>query len=211
MNPADLRKDYTRTGLLEQDCDPDPIRQFERWFREALDAGVEEPNAMTLATATREGDPSARVVLLKGYDQRGFVFFTNLESHKGRELEDNPRAALVFLWKSLERQVRVTGSVSRVSREETDAYFRTRPVGSRLGAWASRQSEVIGSREVLEASLAEVTARFSGQEIPAPPFWGGLRVMHEAVEFWQGRPNRLHDRIRYRKTGGTFARERLSP
>jgi pyridoxamine 5'-phosphate oxidase len=211
MSIADLRRDYAHARLDEADVDADPIVQFAKWFDEARRAEILEPNAMTLATTTPDGVPSARVVLLKGFDERGFTFYTNYRSEKARELEANPRAALVFLWKELERQVRIAGPVTRVSREETEAYFRTRPRGSQLGAWASEQSAVIASRQVLEAELREVTARYGEAEIPAPPHWGGYLVRPEVIEFWQGRRSRLHDRIRYRRSTGAWLRERLSP
>lgn len=214
MTPIDvaaLRRDYALASLTEADVDRDPIRQFERWFADAVAAEVPEPNAMTLATATRDGVPSARVVLLKGVDARGFAFFTDYRSRKGAELAENPLAALVFLWKEIERQVRVVGAVSRVSAAESEAYFRSRPLGSRIGAWTSHQSAVIASRAELEERVRQVTARFADGEVPLPPHWGGFRVVPDAVEFWQGRPNRLHDRLRYRRDTGRWVVERLSP
>jgi pyridoxamine 5'-phosphate oxidase len=207
-----LRKEYTQRGLAEQEVAADPLDEFASWFAAAAGSGMREPNAMTLATVGADGRPSARVVLLKGFDQAGFVFFTNYESRKGRELAAGSGAALVFYWPELERQVRVEGAVERVSPAESDAYFQSRPLGSRLGAWASPQSQPIGGREELEARLAEVTARFAGGEPPRPPQWGGVRVRHEVVEFWQGRPSRLHDRIRYRRDEvGAWLIERLAP
>jgi pyridoxamine 5'-phosphate oxidase len=212
MSLADLRNDYGRLALDERDLDPDPIRQFDRWFAEALAANVAEANAMTLATASPDGRPSARIVLLRGCDARGFTFFTNRDSRKGRELDANPFAALVLYWRELERQVRIEGTVARVSAEESDAYFRTRPYASRIGAWASEQSEVLPAREALEARCREFEAKYPTGEVPRPINWGGYRVAPESVEFWQGRPNRLHDRLRYRRdAGGAWAIERLNP
>jgi pyridoxamine 5'-phosphate oxidase len=208
---ASLRREYTRAGLREADASPDPIEQFREWFDQALGADLYEPNAMTLATATPDGRPSARIVLLKGFDDLGFVFYTNYESRKGSEMEDNPRAALVFHWNELERQVRVEGTVSRVSAEESDAYYASRPRGSRLGAWASEQSRVSDGRETLERRLEELEAEYGEGEIPRPPYWGGYRVEPEAVEFWQGRENRLHDRLLYRRERGGWRIERLQP
>lgn len=211
---ADLRRSYTLGALDEGAVAPDPIAQFSRWFDDALRAEITEPNAMTVATATRAGVPSARIVLLKGFDARGFVFYTNYESAKGRELAENPVAALVFHWAALQRQVRVTGAVERVSREESDAYFQSRPRGSRLGAWASAQSTVLAGRAPLEARMAALEVEYAqaGAAIPLPPFWGGYCVIPAAVEFWQGRPSRLHDRIRYvRESGEAWRIERLAP
>jgi len=209
---ARLRKEYTRAGLKESEIDPNPIEQFRRWFDEALAADLHEPNAMTLATAGPGGRPSARIVLLKRFDERGLVFYTNYEGRKGSDLEANPHCALVFYWGELERQVRVEGLVRRVPDEESDAYFAGRPWGSQLAAWASRQSQPIEDRGALEERLRELEAEYEGREVPRPPFWGGYRVEPETIEFWQGRENRLHDRLRYRRSeNGRWGRERLQP
>ena len=213
MNPsiADLRLNYTRQSLVEADIHPDPIQQFQTWFNQAIAANLLEPNAMTLATATPSGTPSARIVLLKGVDPRGFVFYTNYNSHKGQELTANPQAALVFLWGELERQVRVEGAVEKIADGETEAYFQSRPHSSQLGAWASEQSRVIPNREVLEQRLTNLTEDYQDQAVPRPLHWGGFRVIPHAIEFWQGRPSRLHDRLRYRLEAGVWIIERLSP
>jgi pyridoxamine 5'-phosphate oxidase len=208
---ADIRREYALARLDETDVSPDPVAQFAGWFGEARAAAMFEVNAMVLATATRDGRPSARMVLLRGFDQRGFVFFTDYRSRKGEELDANPRAALTFYWGELERQVRIEGTVTRTSAAESEEYYRTRPVGSRLGAWVSHQSRPIASREVLETGFSEVERRFSGAEVPLPPYWGGYRVRPESFEFWQGRESRLHDRIRYRWEGERWVIERLSP
>lgn len=208
---AEPRREHTETGLNESDMRDNPVEQFADWLNEAIDAQIVEPNAMTLATATADGRPSARTVLLKGFDERGFVFYTNYESQKGRELARNPQAALVFYWAGLARQVRVSGRVERMSRQESEAYFRTRPPGSRLSAVASPQSQVIPSRELLERRVVELEATYPDGDVPLPDFWGGYRVRPEVVEFWQGRPNRLHDRLRYRLDGGLWRLERLAP
>ena len=211
VSVADLRREYALARLDEEDVSPDPIAQFARWFAEAQAAEVEEPNAMVLATAASDRTPSARVVLLKGFDERGFVFFTDYRSRKGAELEANPRAALVLPWSELERQVRITGDVTRTSVEESETYYRSRPLGSRLGAWVSHQSQAIPSRAVLEKGLREVERRFAGGDVPLPPYWGGYRVRPGAIEFWQGRQNRLHDRIGYERDGGGWKIQRLAP
>jgi pyridoxamine 5'-phosphate oxidase len=209
---AGLGRDHKQDGLSESDLDPDPFVQFGKWLDAALDAGIELPNAMTLATAGPNALPSARMVLLKGFDERGFVFYTNYESRKGRQLDSNPNAALVFYWSSLERQVGITGGVLKVDRAEAEEYFNSRPLGSRLGAWASRQSEVISGRDELEGRLAELEERFADGAVPLPAHWGGYRLVPTAIEFWQSRPNRLHDRFRYsREMGSDWVIERLSP
>jgi pyridoxamine 5'-phosphate oxidase len=206
-----MRREYTREALAEADVDADPVVQFGRWFEQAEQAGLLEPTAMTLATATPDGRPSARMVLLRGFDERGFCFYTNYESRKGVELAANPRAALVFWWGELERQVRIEGPVAPTSRAESEAYFHSRPPGSQLSAAASPQSRVIQDRAVLERRVAELAADSADGQVPLPDFWGGYRLTHEVVEFWQGRPNRLHDRLRYRRAGDGWKIERLAP
>ncbi|MBW4511904.1 MAG: pyridoxamine 5'-phosphate oxidase [Scytonematopsis contorta HA4267-MV1] len=209
---ADLRKDYTLQGLSETDIDPNPFIQFRKWFDQACSAKLPEPNAMTLSTATPDGKPSARMVLLKDFDARGFVFFTNYNSQKGQELAENPQAAIVFWWAELERQVRISGHVEKVSENESDKYFYSRPFNSRLGAWVSNQSEIISSRDILEQSMEELQKKYQNQDVKRPPHWGGLRVIPMEIEFWQGRPSRLHDRLRYTCTdNNTWKIERLSP
>ncbi|HEX5549110.1 MAG TPA: pyridoxamine 5'-phosphate oxidase [Ktedonobacterales bacterium] len=212
MGFADLRKEYMQRGLDEGDVDANPFRQFAVWFDEARAASPIEPNAMALATVGADGRPSLRMVLLKGVDERGFVFYSNYESRKGRELADTPRAALTFFWPEMERQIRIEGRVEPVSAEESDAYFHSRPVGSQLSASASRQSEVIAGREELEQRVAALRAQYQDQRIPRPENWGGFRVIPDAIEFWQGRASRLHDRLRYRLlASGDWQIERLSP
>jgi pyridoxamine 5'-phosphate oxidase len=211
MSIADIRTDYRRHSLSEQDVAADPIAQFTRWFDEAVNADVVEPNAMCLATATPDAYPSARMVLLKGVDARGFVFYTDYRSRKGQELADNPHASLCFFWAELERQVRINGAVQRVSRAESDAYFQTRPMPSRVGAWTSHQSMVLTDRAVLEAELAANETRFATGHVPLPEHWGGFRIVPEELEFWQGRESRLHDRIQFRREAGAWVKRRLSP
>jgi pyridoxamine 5'-phosphate oxidase len=208
---ADLRQNYTFHHLNETDVDPNPFKQFQLWFEQTLQAELPEPNAMTLATATKEGIPSARIVLLKGMSNRGFTFYTNYESHKGNDLAENPQAVLVFWWALLERQIRIEGCVEKVSAEEADEYFHSRPRESRLGAWVSQQSRVIPNREVLEQQFRDLDARYQEQDIPRPEHWGGYRLVPRRIEFWQGRPNRLHDRLRYRLENGAWTIERLAP
>ena len=214
MNSDDLarvRKEYSRHALSETDVDLNPFVQFNRWLDEALASRLPEPNAMALATASGDGKPSVRMVLLKGYDDRGFVFFTNYEGRKSSELLKNSNAALLFYWSELERQVRVEGTVEKTSRQESEEYFKTRPLESRLGAWASRQSEVIPGRSDLERKVSDLKESYANREVPVPPFWGGFRLQPQVFEFWQGRENRLHDRIRYSLQGGVWVIERLAP
>jgi len=235
MAIADLRKEYNLTGLRRADLDSNPVTQFNRWFDQATGArasgrirklfvtiyksfltffGAETPdlNAMTLATADKEGRPSARIVLLKGVDDRGFIFFTNYDSRKGHDLAENPQAALVFYWPDLERQVCIAGDITRLPETESDAYFKSRPRGSRIGAWASRQSEIVRDRAELEQKWQQLESQYPGEQVPKPPFWGGYILSPTRIEFWQGRPNRLHDRFRYtREPDKSWKIERLSP
>lgn len=212
MSFADLRKEYSLAGLLEKDLARDPFRQFDKWFQEAEAAKITEPNAMTLSTATRDGRPASRTVLLKGLDGRGFVFYSNYESRKARDLAENPLVSILFPWVALERQVIVEGSVSRLTREESEAYFHSRPRASQLGAWVSQQSAIINDRTVLEDAMKALDKKYAGVVVPAPPNWGGYRVNPETVEFWQGRRSRLHDRLRYRREkSGDWIVERLAP
>jgi len=209
---AELRHDYNLAGLSEKDLARDPFRQFEKWFQEAEAAKLPEPNAMVVATAGRDGRPGARTMLLKGLDGRGFVFYTNFDSRKGRELEVNPRASLLFPWIALERQVIAEGTVVRVAREEAEAYFHSRPRLSQLAAWASPQSTIISGRAVLDEAMKMLEKKYAGAEVPLPPHWGGFRLIPETVEFWQGRRSRLHDRLRYRREkSGEWLLERLAP
>jgi len=213
VNIAELRREYQRASLTEADVDRDPLRQFQRWLHEAVQAELPEPTAMTLATVAADGAPAARIVLLKGVDERGFLFFTNYQSRKGVEIAARPSAALLFYWVELERQVRIEGTVSKAASEESDAYFATRPHLARLGAWASPQSRVIPDRDWLEHEFAAARERFAleVERVPRPPHWGGYRVAPVVIEFWQGRASRLHDRLRYRREEAHWRLERLAP
>jgi pyridoxamine 5'-phosphate oxidase len=212
MDIAGIRKDYKLQTLSENEVAADAIAQFDQWWHEALKSELEEVNAMTLATASANGIPDARIILLKGYDKKGFIFFTNYQSNKGKELEQNPNACLVFFWAALERQVRITGTVEKISAAESDAYFTSRPAGSRMGAWASPQSEVIAKRAIIEDNLKDIEQRFNDGIIPRPPHWGGYIVKPVQIEFWQGRASRLHDRIRYTlQVDSSWLIERLAP
>ena len=210
-DPSQLRVDYKRAALSERDAASDPIELFTRWFDEAVAAAIPEPNAMTLATVDAAGRPTARIVLMKGVDARGVVFHTNYDSRKGRDLAANPRAALLFFWVGLERQVRIDGAAERVSAEDSDAYFPARPRGSQISAWASPQSARVADRAWLEARVAEFEARFASGAVPRPPNWGGMRVVPDRFEFWQGRTSRLHDRLVWSRQGDRWTIERLAP
>ncbi|MFA6168077.1 MAG: pyridoxamine 5'-phosphate oxidase [Gemmatimonadaceae bacterium] len=211
VNLADLRAEYSTVGITREELNDDPVAQFRAWFDQACASGIHEPNAMSLATAGSDGRPVARTVLLKQYDERGFVFFTNLESRKARHMAENPHAALLFPWVALERQILITGRVERVSVAEAAAYFVTRPVGSQLAAWASPQSTVLSSRGLLEAKWEEMKRKFADGKIPLPSFWGGYRVLPDLFEFWQGRASRMHDRFQYTREDGAWVIERLAP
>lgn len=211
MSIADIRKDYQLKSLAESEVAKDPFAQFSVWWEEAVQSSIVEVNAMALSTASPEGRPSSRIVLLKGFNEEGFVFFTNYTSDKGRQMEQNQYVSLLFFWKELERQVRIEGTVSTIAPEESDAYFNSRPIGSRLGAWASPQSQKIADRAILDQELEKITAQFQGQEIPRPPHWGGYRVQPTKIEFWQGRSSRLHDRILYEQVDEQWQISRLAP
>jgi len=210
INIADIRTEYSKQSLNKKEVDKNALVQFQRWFDEAIESKVPEPNAMNLATVSSKGKPSARIVLLKGLENNAFIFYTNYESQKGKELADNPFAALTFFWPELERQVRITGIVEKVNEETAEKYFHSRPRKSQLGAWASKQSTVVKKREIITNFLQKYIAEFA-HEVPKPPFWGGYRLMPDTIEFWQGRPSRLHDRIRYTKGGEDWIIERLAP
>src|SRR4029450_4357141 len=211
-DPTGVAYEHAMQGLRRSDLDPDPIKHFGNWFTAAIEAGIRDVNAMSLATTGADGRPTVRIVLLKGFDQDGFVFFTNYESEKGVQLEANPYAALAFYWIELDRQIRISGQAEKTSRGGGGRYFRSRPIGSQLGAWASRQSEVVDARRVLDARMAEMTERFRKKRIPLPPHWGGYRLKPDMMEFWQGRPNRLHDRFRYtRLPNESWQIDRLAP
>jgi pyridoxamine 5'-phosphate oxidase len=211
LNLADLRRDYTKNGLLETDVHPDPFRQFSVWFDQASKSGILEPNAMSHATVSPDGQPSIRIVLLKGVDEHGFIFFTNYESRKGRDMEMNPKSSLLFFWGELERQVRIDGVIEKISKASSKAYFDSRPEGSRIGAWSSNQSEIVDSRDTLEQRFEENMKLYAGNDIPMPDYWGGYRLVPSMIEFWQGRGSRMHDRIRYRLIDAQWNIDRLSP
>jgi len=211
-DPAASRYEHIGKGLRRSDLNPDPIKQFANWFTTAIETGIRDVNAMSLATAGQDAKPSVRIVLLKSFDEDGFVFFTNYESEKGKQLEANPYAALGFYWIELDRQIRISGKVDKTSRKESQTYFHSRPVGSQLSAWASRQSAVLDGRRVLDARMEEMNERFADKRVPLPPHWGGYRLKPDNMEFWQGRSNRLHDRFRYtRQSDGSWLIERLAP
>lgn len=206
-----LRHDFSKQTLDEKDVLKHPVLQFEKWFKEAVESKVHEPNAMTVATATKDGKPSSRILLLRNFNEAGFVFYTNYTSRKGDEISDNPYAALLFFWPELERQVRIEGVLKKQSSEESDIYFATRPRGSKLGAWTSEQSKIVASREVLDQAYETLSKKYPGEEIPRPAFWGGYVLEPTAIEFWQGRPSRMHDRILYTKENAGWKIERLAP
>lgn len=208
---SDIRTDYRMKSLLESDAASDPFAQFGHWWLEAVESKIDEVNAMTLATSSADGFPSARIVLLKGYDRNGFVFFTNYNSQKGQDIAANPKACLLFFWKELERQVRIDGSIEKISAAESEEYFQSRPMGSRIGAWCSPQSAVIADRSILEKNVEHYSNKFNAQEVPRPDHWGGYIVKPTAIEFWQGRSSRLHDRLRYSKIADKWKIERLAP
>ncbi len=206
-----LRHDFAKQTLDERDVNDNPVLQFEKWFKEAVDTHVNEPNAMTVSTATIDGKPSARILLLRNFNEDGFVFYTNYTSRKGSEIDKNPYCALLFFWPELERQVRIEGILQKQTVEESDLYFNTRPRGSKLGAWTSEQSKIIGSRDVLEQEYEKLSAKYPGENIPRPPYWGGFLLKPVSIEFWQGRPSRLHDRILYTMENSKWEIERLAP
>lgn len=209
---ADIRKEYQLKTFNESDANADAIAQFGQWWQEATSSAIDEVNALTLATVSNEGKPSARIVLLKGYDEKGFVFFTNYESHKGKELTANPNACMVFFWKELERQIRIEGVVEKISAQESDAYFFSRPIGSQIGAWASPQSQVIEHREIIEENVKNLVHQFGEEPMQRPAHWGGFRLKAQLIEFWQGRESRLHDRLQYQlSANGNWTIERLAP
>jgi pyridoxamine 5'-phosphate oxidase len=208
---TDIRKEYMMQTLLEADLEENPLSQFDKWWQQAVDSHIDEVNAMTLATINRSGNPTARIVLLKGYSDEGFVFFTNYESEKAQNIEHHPFGSLVFFWKEIERQIRIEGPIKKISEKDSDIYFNSRPPLSKMGAWSSPQSKEINSRDELEMNFMKTTERFIGKEIPRPNFWGGYVVVPDKMEFWQGRPNRLHDRIVYSRNENNWQRKRLAP